>query len=52
MKSRDQVISDIHTKNTQDLIKAVNALENVLRARTLKGAKDTATKALREMGYL
>ncbi len=52
MKSRKQIIQDIQTKNTQDLIKMCNALEKILRARTLKGAKDTATKVLRKTGYL
>lgn len=48
--TKQEIIDNIHKENVQKLIKTTNALNKVLRARTLKGAKKIATKALKKTG--
>lgn len=50
--TKREIIDNIHKENVQKLIQTTNALNKILRSRTLAGAKKTAMKALREMGYL
>lgn len=48
--TKQEIIDNIHKENTQKLIKTTNALNKVLRCRTLAGAKKAALKALKQTG--
>jgi len=50
--TKQEIIDNIHKENVQKLITMGLALEKVLRARTLKGAKKAAKSALKKEGYL
>lgn len=50
--TNQEIIDKIHKENVQKLIQTTNALNKILRSRTLAGAKKTATKALKKTGDL